>query len=101
MKRQKAYDIANSFLTEMNPDLWNGKGEKPSSFVELIWECDLNEYDNLDISMEYSEEDKCWIHYCEIVDKQSDMMTEVLSGYGIDSVENLTDTIFDLCRGYE
>lgn len=27
MERQKAYDIANSFLTEINPDYWDGKGE--------------------------------------------------------------------------
>ncbi len=101
MERQKAYDIANSFLTEINPDYWDGKGEKPSSFVELIWEYDLSEYDRLDISMEYSEEDKCWIHFCEIVDKKNNMMTEILTGYGIDSVENLTDTILDICKEYE
>lgn len=29
------------------------------------------------------------------------MMTEILTGYGIDSVENLTDTILDICKEYE
>lgn len=101
MKRQKAYDIANSFLKKMNPNLWDGNGEKPSSLVESIWEFDLSEYNYLDISMEYNKEDKCWIHCCEIVDKKNDEMTEILTGYGIDSIENLTDTIMDICMGYE
>lgn len=100
MKREKAYEIANEFLKQMNPDLWDGNGEKLSTLNEVIWECELSEYDNLNISMEYSEEDRCWMHRCAIVDNKSDTMVEMLSGYGIDSIENLTDTILDICKGY-
>lgn len=101
MKRENAYDIANSFMKDMNPDLWDGNGEKPPTFIELIWECELSKYADLNISMGYCEEEGCCIHRCEIVDKRGDTVIEMLSGYGIDSVENLTDTILDLCRNYE
>ena len=39
-------------------------------------------------------------HCCEIVDKESGLMTEMLHGYGIDSYLNLADTIEDICQGY-
>ena len=49
----------------------------------------------------YCNEDDEWVHCCEIVDKSSDTMTEMLTGYGIDSILNLVDTILDLCKGFE
>ena len=99
MTQEKAIEIAKEFLTTMNPDCWDGDGDKPSTFVELLWECDLSENYRLDISFQFDETDG-WLHCCEIVDKESDTMLEMLSGYGIDSVQNLTDTILDLCKSY-
>lgn len=32
MTKEKAKLIADSFLDDMNPDLWNGEGNKPKSF---------------------------------------------------------------------
>lgn len=101
MTRQKAEAIVNDFFKDMNPQFWNGEGEKPETFDERIWECDLGEYDWLDISMEYREEDGGWLYFCEIVDKKSDCLTECLSGYGIDSPLAMIDTVMDLCRGFE
>lgn len=100
MTREKANIIANDFFKDMNHDFWNGNGKKPTSFDERIWEYELSEYDWLDISM-YCNEDDEWVHCCEIVDKSSDTMTEMLTGYGIDSILNLVDTILDLCKGFE
>lgn len=100
MTREKANIIANDFFKDMNYDFWNGNGKKPTSFDERIWEYELSEYDWLDISM-YCNEDDEWVHCCEIVDKSSDTMTEMLTGYGIDSILNLVDTILDLCKGFE
>ena len=37
MTKEKAKLIADSFLDDMNPDLWNGEGNKPKSFNEMIW----------------------------------------------------------------
>lgn len=101
MKREKAEVIANDFFKDMNPTFWSGIGEKPFTFNELIWEYELTEYDDLNISIYYDDIDKEWVHCCEIVDKKSDTMTEMLTGYGIDSILNLIDTIMDICREYE
>lgn len=100
MKRETAEKIAKDFLNQMNPEMWDGNGEKPESVNTKILEYDLCEYDLLDISIEYNNEDKTLEHCCEIVDKKSDLMIEVLHGYGIDSYLNLSDTIEDICQGY-
>ena len=102
MTIEKATKIAEEFLKKVNPDMWDGTGEKPESVNDTaIKRYDLSKYNYLDISIEYNEEDKCWNHCCEIVDKEDDMMSEILSGYGIDSKLNLIDTILDLCGGVE
>lgn len=101
MTREKASMIANDFFKDMNPAFWNGQGDKPLTFDERIWECELSEYDDLDISFYYDDIEAEWVHCCEIVDKQSNEMTEMLTGYGIDSMLNLIDTIMDICRYYE
>lgn len=98
MTREKASMIANDFFKNMNPTFWNGYGNKPFTFDERIWEYDLSKYDKLDISFYYDEIDAEWEHCCEIVDKQSNEMIEILTGYGINSILNLVDTIMDICR---
>ena len=35
MTKEKAKLIADSFLDDMNPDLWNGEGNKPKSFNDM------------------------------------------------------------------
>lgn len=100
MTRIKVDRIVNNFFEDMNPTFWNGTGDKPSTFDERIWEYILSETDRLDISFEYDDYDG-WHHCCELVDVASNTMTEILSGYGIDSTANLGDTIMDLCKEYE
>lgn len=99
MTREKASMIVNDFFKQMNPTFWNGEGNKPDTFDERIWEYELSEYDDLNICLYYDGTD--WVHCCEIVDRQSDTMTEMLTGYGIDSALNLVDTIMDLCKEYD
>lgn len=99
MTKEKASMIANDFFKQMNPTFWNGEGNKPDTFDERIWESELSEYDDLNICLYDDGTD--WVHCCEIVDKQSDTMTEMLTGYGIDSALNLVDTIMDLCKEYD
>ena len=43
MTREKAENIVNDFFKEMNPTFWNGKGNKPQTFKEQIWEFDLTD----------------------------------------------------------
>jgi hypothetical protein len=99
MKKEKAIDIAKDFLKTMNPENWNGVGDKPESFNTLIKTYDISsDTVELDISFDYCKEDKQWLHYCELRNKQDSELIIPLHGYGVDSVQNLTDTIFDICQ---
>ena len=96
---REAKEIAKNFLSRMNPNNWDGTGEKPESFDTRIVTYDIDSYDvELDISFEYDEDEQCWLHYCEIRDKASGVLIEPQHGYGVDSVQNLTDTILDVCK---
>ncbi|MBO5969888.1 MAG: hypothetical protein J6S14_15480 [Clostridia bacterium] len=97
MTREKAHEIAVAFFSQMNPEFWNGVGEKPPTLDERVWECPLSEYARLDISLYYDVIDNLWCHCCEIVEEQSNDMIEMATGYGIDSIENLIDTICFIC----
>ena len=99
MTRGKANTIVNDFFKDMNPSYWNGEGEQPKDFDGKIWECNLTDKFNLEITLQHNGVDG-WCHYCDIVPKNSGDSIDALSGYGIDSPLNLADTIMDLCREY-
>lgn len=105
MKRHQAEKIAENFIKEMNPNMWNGVGEKPSSFDTRIATYNINSRNNneLGISFELEENPDTlemeWTHYCELRDKSSRELVECLHGYGIDSIHNLTDTIISYGDG--
>lgn len=94
----KAERIAKDFMKKMNPTNWNGKGRKPKSFDTRIVTYDIDSINGneLDISFDYLEEDG-WTHYCELRDKETGYLMIPLHGYGIDSLQNLIDTIMDIC----
>lgn len=104
MERTEAKIIAKEFIGEMNPDLWDGIGEKPDNLDTRIVTYDINSENNneLDISLELEDNPetgkKEWTHCCELRDKDNGELMEMQHGYGIDSVPNLTDTILDICR---
>lgn len=99
MTRECADSIAKQFLQDMNSDMWDGKGRKPTTFDERTWECQLTEMVSLEIVFVYNDEDD-WCHCCDLVHKADNSSFDMLSGYGIDSVLNITDTIMELCREY-
>lgn len=104
--REWAEKTAKDFLNRANPTNWDGSGKKPEEFnCTKYFTYDFGSpYVDLDISFNYYEEDNEWLHCCEIVNREpsssSDFVEccEVLSGYGIDSYLNLTDTILDICN---
>ena len=100
MTRKKATEIVTKFLKDMNPDTWDGNGNKPESFDEHGWQCSLSDDVNLEITFAYDEEDG-WHHSCDLVHKSDNSSFDMLSGYGIDSLENIIDTVLDLCCDYE
>lgn len=77
---------------------WNGQGRKPKSFDTRIVTYDIDSINRneLDISFDRLEEDG-WTHYCELRDKESGELMIPLHGYGVDSLQNLIDTIMDIC----
>lgn len=96
--REKAAEIARDFIAKANPTNWNGIGEEPAGFNQKVHTYGIDSVNGnvLDLSLEFDEQDG-WCHCCELVDKQSDCMIEMLHGYGIDSLQNLTDSILDIC----
>lgn len=93
----KPDEIAKAFLREMNPTNWDGQGEMPAGFDTrtMVFVTDTPDV-LLDISFELCMEDDGtfqWEHYCELVQESSDTIIERVYGYGINSVQNLTDTI--------
>lgn len=92
----KAYEIADMHIKKMNPDIWNGEGEKPESFNTKIVTYPINDDFELDVSYEF--EDTEWTHYVELRDKESGELLECEHGYGIDARQNMADTISAVCR---
>ena len=100
MLYDKAFKIAQEFMNDMNPIMWDGNGDVPSTFDDRCLGYDLSPDMRLDISFLYDNEDG-WYHCCELVDRISNEMIEILTGYGIDSIPNLTNTIMDICKDFE
>ena len=100
---EKAKEIAEDFIHKMNPTNWDGTGEMPEGFDTKIvtYDIDSKNGNELDISFEYLEEDESdvsgWTHYCELRDKETEDLMIPMHGYGINSVQNLIDTIMDVC----
>lgn len=99
--REKANVIAKDFLSKVNPSMWDGKGKCIGEFSTEIVTYDIQSVNGneLDISLEYenNSDEPCWQHYCELKDKRTGDTMIPLHGYGIDSVNNLVDTIMDVC----
>lgn len=101
MDNKKALQIAHEFLMEMNPDMWNGRGKKPNSLDERIYEPDekLGKL-HLEITFvesdEYYEEDTGWYTYVDLVDGGTSV--ECSSCYGTDSTQNIADCILEVCK---
>ena len=98
---EKAERIAKDFLEKMNPTNWNGNGRKPKSFDTRIVTYDIDSINGneLDISFDYVNDVdmKGWTHYCELRNKETEDLMISLHGYGVDSFQNLVDTIMDIC----
>lgn len=96
----KPEEIAKAFLHEMNPTNWDGQGEMPAGFDTRTMEFITDMPDVLlDISFKFCMEDDStfqWENCCELVQESSDTIIERVYGYGINSVQNLTDTISQL-----
>lgn len=100
MTRAKANAIVNDFFRDRNPTFWNGRGSKPSTFNEKVWEYSLTEDIHLEITFAHDDVDG-WCHCCDLVDTKSNDSIATLSRKGMDSAIDLVDTIMDLCYDKE
>ncbi|WP_368221758.1 hypothetical protein [Blautia wexlerae] len=102
MTNDVATRIAESFIKEHNPGLWNGIGNKPTGFSTLIEVYKIfKEKIYMTIQFEIdADEGGNWAHIVKLYNSENDQMIDGYFGYGIDSVQNLTDTILDICAEY-
>lgn len=96
MDKEMAKSIIDDFFSDMNPDLWNGNGDKPVSFDSRPWQYPLSNEVNLEITVVFDTENG-WYHCCDLVHTQDDSSFDVASGSGIDSKEKIADTVMKLC----
>ena len=104
MTNEKAYEIAEEFIKNMNPTNWDGNGDQPDDFYPWIWEVDsLSDKWKLEITyaQDYIDDVLIWCTYVDIVDKRDDHSVDMQSCYGIDSPQNIADAIMCLCKGRE
>lgn len=95
----QAMEIAETHPQKANPSLWDGiTNKRPTNFESHIITYPIDQDTELDISFEYEENDG-WLHFCELRDKHSRELLDFLHGYGVDSPQNLADTIEDICFG--
>ena len=95
---ERAIKIAQEHIQRTNPSLWNGLSERPIDFDSHIITYPIDEDTDMDISFEYEKEDG-WLHLCELRCRHTGELLNIVHGYGIDSPQNLTDTIEDICEG--
>lgn len=97
MTTANARDIATVHMFKCNPSNWSGQGIRPNDFSsdskiypdgpdrEVVVKFDANK-------------DGVWEHCVMVREKHSKNVLNMYTGYGIDSIQNLTDTILDLCN---
>lgn len=96
MTRNDAYEITKTHLNKKNPTNWDGNGESPPTFDPSAKTYVMSANQKLIIRFEYNVEDQAWEHVCELRNDRTHAVT-LLHGYGINSPENLTDTIEYIC----
>lgn len=93
--------IVKEFYKQMNPDIWDGSGERPDSFDTHAWEYPLTDAVHLELAFGYDESDGGWKYFCDLVYSSDNSSFDMTSGHGIDSPQNIINSVMQLCREYE
>lgn len=102
MTNDMATRIAESFIKEHNPSLWDGIGNKPTDFsteIEVYKTFKEKIYMTIQFEIDVDEGGN-WAHIVKLYNSEDDELIDGYFGYGIDSIQNLTDTILDICAEY-
>ena len=94
---EKALEIAKEHFRRVNPSMWDGNGEQPSSFKNQRITYSVNKYTELDVSFEWDDIDG-WQHCCKLRDTLTSNILAVQYGPWIGSPQQLADTIVEICK---
>ena len=99
MTRETAKNIAENFIKTYNPNMWDGNGKQDDLFSADLKVINVTDKIYMVILFDIdADEGGKWAHEVKLYERGSDELIDAYFGYGIDSVENMTDTILDLCE---
>lgn len=101
MKKVRVKLIVKEFYKQMNPDMWDGSGERPDSFDTHAWEYPLTDVVHLELAFGYDESDGGWKYFCDLVYSSDNSSFDMTSGHEINSPQNMINSVMQLCREYE
>lgn len=101
MKKTRVKLIVKEFYKQMNPDMWDGSGERPDSFDTHAWEYPLTDAVHLELAFGYDESDGGWKYFCDLVHSSDNSSFDMTSGHEINSPQNMINSVMQLCREYE
>ena len=94
--REKALEIAAEHIRRINPSMWDGNGEPPADFVNHRITYSVNRFTELDVSFE--QDNHGWRHCCKLRDTLTNNIVAIQYGPGIDSPQQLANTILKICK---
>lgn len=101
MKKTRVKLIVKEFYKQMNPDMWDGSGERPDLFDTHAWEYPLTDAVHLELAFGYDESDGGWKYFCDLVYSSDNSSFDMTSGHEINSPQNMINSVMQLCREYE
>lgn len=106
MTKEFAREIADKFIKEHNPDLWDGLGNMHSNFSSEIEVYNIfNKEVYMTIQFEIdADEGGRWAHIVKLYSNKDGCNDELIDGYfgnGINLADSLAETIVDLCDDYK
>ena len=100
MTDNAAQKIAANFIKEHNPNNWDGNGKPDKDFSEKLEVYDIFKCDVYMVILFEMYEGE-WLHFVKLYRKLDDQLIDGYHGYGVNSVQNMVDTIMDVCVDYE
>lgn len=92
--------IAEEFVKQHNPNDWDGNGESDKDFSEELEVYDIFK-DDVYMVILFEMYEGEWLHFVKLYRKSDDQLIDGYHGYGVDSSQNLEDTICDICMEYD
>ena len=95
-----AREIAEDYISKMNPCRWNGRGYKPDTFnnkYHIKYHVDGHHEIEVDIYYEYDAGDNSWWNFCDARDNTSgDKILGVCNSnvWSIDAIEEVIKYLF-------